>query len=78
MKLPRVLSLRHAKNPVNGIVIWALVASKSRPTKLTHTVTAEKVGRGLVWRCLCERGGFAPREVCLHRKAVLKKLHRAA
>jgi len=74
MKTPRVLSLKIAKKPRHGILIYATIASRSR--RLVHTVTATSHGRNLRFHCSCESKSFNPRAVDAHVTAVQKKLAR--
>jgi hypothetical protein len=76
-KLPRVLSLRHAKNPRHGVVLYGNVLSRSRSTRVVHTVTAAKRGRQFRFRCSCEAASFHPQEKCIHVRSVVRKLRAA-
>ena len=73
-KLPRVLSLKIAKKPRHGILVYATVQSRSR--RLVHTVTATSHGRSLRFHCSCEHKSFNPRAVDAHIAAVSVKLAR--
>lgn len=72
-KLPRVLNLRHAKHPRNGVTIYANVQSLSRDTRVIHTV----VRKNRKMLCSCENFGFGPGKDCIHIKAVRRRLARA-
>lgn len=67
-KAVRVLSLRRTHSPRHGVTRYGVVLSRSRPTRLTHTV----VKRGRSWFCSCEYFTFTG-EVCAHIKAACKK-----
>ncbi len=58
----RVISLRRAVKPRNGVLIYGTVQSISRPQKLNHTVTFRREG----WLCTCEGGTFG--NLCEHVK----------
>jgi len=73
LKIPRILSLRRAKNPVNSVLVYARVLSTSRPDRVVHNVV--KVGR--VFRCSCERSVLA-NERCIHIRVIAAKLVRKA
>ena len=75
-RTPRVLSLKVAKAPRHGVVIYANVQSRSRGTRIIHTVTAAKRLRKKIFRCSCESASFNPRKACIHILAVRVKLAR--
>ena len=69
----RIISIRKAVRPRNGVVIYANVQSVSRPTRVIHTVTYVRNKHGRHWHCSCERTSFidAPRHrSCHHTKRV--------
>jgi hypothetical protein len=49
-KLPRILTLRRAKKPRHGILIYFNLQSRSRGTRVIHTVTGAKRGRSMRFR----------------------------
>jgi hypothetical protein len=63
----RLLSIRKAERPRNGILIYATVQSVTRPHKINHTVTFHET-RG--WECSCEGGSFG--NFCHHTEPVRK------
>jgi hypothetical protein len=69
-KAPRIITLRRAKHPRHGVIIYANVQSRSRGTRVIHTVTAVKRGDKIRWRCSCEIASFHPRVACDHAEAV--------
>lgn len=77
-KLPRIISFKRSRNPRNRIVVYATVLSLSRPTKITHVVAGEQIGKKIRLRCSCEHGSFAPRKVCKHRESVARRMKKAA
>ena len=74
--VPRILSLKKAKAPRHGILIYSNLQSRSRGTRVIHTVTGAKRGRKLRFRCSCEHASFSPRIFCAHISAVKAKLAR--
>jgi hypothetical protein len=74
LKVPRILSLRRAKNPRHGILIYSNVQSRSRGTRVIHTVTGAKRGRKKLFHCSCESASFNPRVSCIHILAVQRRL----
>ncbi len=77
LRLPRVLSFRRAKTPRHGVAYYGNVQSRSRSTRVIHTVTAARRGRNLRFRCSCEAASFHPREKCIHVKAVVRRMRGA-
>jgi hypothetical protein len=72
----RIISIRKAVRPRNGVVIYANVQSVSRPTRVIHTVTYVRNKHGRGWHCSCERTSFidAPqRQNCHHSKRVRRE-----
>jgi hypothetical protein len=67
----KIISLRHVKEPKKGIMVYAVVASRSVKGK-THIVTGQKRGDGMTWRCTCEDKAFNPRKKCDHAIRVEK------
>lgn len=72
--VPRILSLKRAKQPRHGIVAYANVQSRSRSTRVIHVVTAAKRGRRLRFRCSCEIASFHPQVPCAHIRSVAGRL----
>src|SRR5260370_38088311 len=70
-KLPRVLSFRKATNPRNGIEYYGNVQSRSRGTRIIHTVTIATRKERKLFRCSCEAASFKPRIACIHVEAVV-------
>jgi hypothetical protein len=70
---PRILSLKFAKHPRNGITLFAQVQSVSRPDRLVHSV----VRRNRKLACSCE-GNILGGNLCTHIKAVVRRLKKAA
>jgi hypothetical protein len=64
-KRPRVLSLKFAKHARHGVALYSNVQSRSRGTRIIHTVTGAKRGRKLRFRCSCESASFRPRTACI-------------
>lgn len=77
-KLPRVLSIKRAKKPIHGVVLYSNVQSRSRGTRVIHTVTAAKYGRKLRFRCSCEAASFNPKQKCIHVQSVVAKIRKRA
>lgn len=77
-RIPRILSLKRAKAPRHGVLIYGNVQSRSRGTRIIHTVTGAKRGRKTIFRCSCEAASFNPRTPCLHVVAVKSRLARRA
>ncbi len=73
-KRPRVLSLRFAKRPRHGVVLYSNVQSRSRGTRIIHVVTAAKRVRKMRFRCSCEIASFNPRKQCIHVESVRFKM----
>lgn len=69
-KLPRVISLKHAKKPRNGVTLYANVQSRSRGTRVIHTV----IRKNRRMLCSCESFGFGPGKTCIHIQAVRRRL----
>jgi hypothetical protein len=78
LKIPRILSLRRAKNPRHGILIYSNLQSRSRGTRVIHTVTGAKRGRKIRFHCSCEIASFHPQVPCIHVLAVQARLRKAA
>lgn len=73
-RTPRVLSLKVAKAPRHGVLIYANVQSRSRGTRIIHVVTGAKRSHKKMFRCSCEAASFNPRKLCIHVLAVLAKI----
>lgn len=72
MSKPRIISLRHSKDPRSGVVLYAKVQSRTSPST-QHIVTGSRRGDGLIFRCSCESRMFRPRTKCDHIKAVQER-----
>jgi hypothetical protein len=74
--LPKVISLQIAKpaRVRHGVHLYASVQSRSRGTRIIHLVTGTKIARKVRLHCSCEAKSFNPHAVCIHQKAVSKKL----
>lgn len=68
----KIISYTKSKDPTKGIAIYARVQSRTRKN-VQHTVTAQKRGSGLTWRCTCEDKAFNPRTKCAHIEKVEAK-----
>lgn len=68
----KIISLRHAKNPKHGVVLYAKVLSRSKEGT-AHTVTGIRHGDDVRYRCGCDDNLFRPRVSCDHIIAVKKR-----
>lgn len=73
VKAVRILSLHRAVKPRNHVLVYATVESRSRGTRLNHSVV--KVGRA--FRCSCEHNILGNAR-CAHIKAVSARLRRGS
>jgi len=65
----KIISLRHAKKPKHGVVVYAKVQSRSKDG-IAHTVTGARHGGDIRYRCGCDDNLFRPRLACDHIVAV--------
>lgn len=67
----RIIFIRKAAKPRNGISVWAAAQSRSRGLKIVHCL----VMRGRKIECACEDAMFnRPRGGCDHAKELRRKL----
>jgi hypothetical protein len=67
----RILSFRKAVHPRNSVSVYATVASRSRGTRLNHSVAKH----GRVWRWSCEANTLGGHK-CAHIRRVLARAQR--
>lgn len=71
----RIIFIRKAAKPRNGISIWAAAQSRTRGLKIIHLL----VKRGRCIECACEDSMFnRPKGGCDHAKELRRKLRTLA
>lgn len=71
-KAVRIISVRKAVKPRDGVLWYGVAQSRSRGGRVNHGLIARKIGRKLVFGCSCE--GALHTRSCAHMPAFAAKI----